>query len=814
MPVFRDDLRFETTDQSLWGPGEAAVFDWSDFFGIDWAERESVSVTRGRDVRVPNPTPDPFGILPDTIKVGTSPTDATFGVRSEGRVGFDVGFFFDSGSVDADQAAEVTIDLAVPARAEVGETAKLSTRMELGAGGFTTNFPELRAYLDQVFELEFGVFGDVDGRFVPTSAASLIGAGPRSFGPVRFDQTLIDVAPRVEIAALNRDDDGEVRLIGGTPGDFQFGEEVPVDIGPPKLPFPVNVANLRVFLPDLETEGTRQGDGYTSAGKSEVFRTVVDLDGVATLASGGSVPPFETTVRLPDRTAGALTLKSELFYNTIDVEAGPSFPIEQRFDWSPAVETRFRFDAPVTVTVDGTARILTETPWFADAPDIEIELGERPVAATAEHRLANTFSNETALALDFVFELTALEARADLLAEIDLRKLIGQSGTVTIPFAIGLGPLIDEAFPISTGLSDPIFTETFSLDGFPILETSFLVPAGRIARLQGTAGDDILTVRAGETFHGGAGFDRIEVVDLAGELTWRDPSPRHMLVLVDRELGTDRVRLETPADPAFDSARLRIDLDGDGTFDAGEPAIVLSGLARADYTIAPSGDGGTVVRLSGPDLPLTDLPLVSQVNALYVVYFGRAGEPDGIAYWTGVYQDALDQGVPARDALVRMAEDFRWSPEAAARFPVLDPATAAEATETDVRGFLETAYTAVFNRRPDEAGAAFWTETLLARIREGADIGSALVDIIAAARDAKPGAPDSRNDATTVINKIAVANATYQHVEDMDLRFGSDLQVAEIAALIETVTDRYASVDAALLDVAAIGIAPRDDDLA
>lgn len=812
MPVFRNDFVFSTDDQSMWGSGDATVFDWNAFFGTDWSERESVTLTRGRDVRVPNPTPDPLGILPNTIKVGTSPTDATFGLRSDGRVGFDVGFFFDSGSVDAFQAADVTIDLNLADGAEVGDTAALTTRLNLGDGGFSTNFPEVRAYLDQVFELSFGVFGDVDGRFVPTSAASLIGVGPRSFGPARFDETLIDIDPRIEIAALNRDGDGEIRVIGGTPGDFQFGEEIAVDVGPPKVPFAINVANLRVFLPDLETQGVSQGDGYAGAGRTEVFRTVVDLDGVATLASSGAVPPLETTLKLPDRTSGALTLKTDFFYNTIDVEAGPSFPIEQRFDWTPEIETRFRFDAPVTVRLDGTLTQLTETAWFDDVPAFDIVLGDQPVAATAEHRLANSFRNETALALDFVFELTALEARADLLAEIDLRKLIGQSGTLAIPFSIGIGPLLDETFPIATGLSDPIFTETFELGGFAVATTPFVIPAGQVPRLQGTDGDDTLSVQAGETFVGGTGFDRIEIVDLGGELTWRDPTSRHELIFVDIALGPDQIRIDKPADPVFDSARLRVDLNGDGVIDSGEPGIVLAGLARADLTVEPTGDGDTVVRLAGPDLPLVDLPLASQVNGLYVAYFGRAGEPAGVAYWTEVYQADLMAGMSARDALTRMAEEFRWSPEAIGRFPVLDPSAAAEATDSDVRGFLEAAYSAVFNRRPEPEGADFWTETLLTRIGAGGDIGGALVNIIAAASDARPEAAESSNDATTVLNKIGVANATSRHLDDNDLKLGEDVTVAEVVELIEAVTDRFATVDASLNEIAVIGLGNQEEE--
>jgi hypothetical protein len=277
-------------------------------------------------------------------------------------------------------------------------------------------------------------------------------------------------------------------------------------------------------------------------------------------------------------------------------------------------------------------------------------------------------------------------------------------------------------------------------------------------------------------------------------------------------LSPDQIRIDPPADPVFDSARLRVDLNGDGVIGSGEPEIVLTGLARADLTVEPTDEGDTLVRLVGPDLPLVDLPLASQVNGLYVAYFGRAGEPAGVAYWTEVYQADLTAGMSARDALTRMAEEFRWSPEAIGRFPVLDPSAAAEATDSDVRGFLEAAYSAVFNRRPEPEGADFWTETLLTRIGAGGDIGGALVNIIAAASDARPEASESSNDATTVLNKIGVANATSRHLDDNDLKLGEDVTVAEVVELIEAVTDRFATVDASLNEIAVIGLGNQEEE--
>lgn len=54
---------------------------------------------------------------------------------------------------------------------------------------------------------------------------------------------------------------------------------------------------------------------------------------------------------------------------------------------------------------------------------------------------------------------------------------------------------------------------------------------------------------------------------------------------------------------------------------------------------------------------------LDQVEALYIGYFGRAGEPDGVNYWVG----RLNDGYPVAD----MAASFADQDEAKAEYPFL-----------------------------------------------------------------------------------------------------------------------------------------------
>lgn len=77
------------------------------------------------------------------------------------------------------------------------------------------------------------------------------------------------------------------------------------------------------------------------------------------------------------------------------------------------------------------------------------------------------------------------------------------------------------------------------------------------------------------------------------------------------------------------------------------------------------------------------------VASLYLAYFGRPGEPAGIAYWT----DQLAYGM----TLDAVAETFSRASEAALRFGGLTP----EQQITNI-------YQQLLGREPEPTGAAYW----------------------------------------------------------------------------------------------------------
>ncbi|KZY54165.1 hypothetical protein A3734_13050 [Sulfitobacter sp. HI0054] len=116
---------------------------------------------------------------------------------------------------------------------------------------------------------------------------------------------------------------------------------------------------------------------------------------------------------------------------------------------------------------------------------------------------------------------------------------------------------------------------------------------------------------------------------------------------------------------------------------------------------------------------------------LYIGYFGRAPEPEGLAFW----EEALEDGFSVQAA----AQDFASQPETLAQYPYLE-----DPDSSDLGTFLSIVYNNLFGRAPDTAGLAFWSDA----IEAGLPVGTAILNIIAGAQG---------DDVNTLENKVNLA---------------------------------------------------------
>jgi len=123
----------------------------------------------------------------------------------------------------------------------------------------------------------------------------------------------------------------------------------------------------------------------------------------------------------------------------------------------------------------------------------------------------------------------------------------------------------------------------------------------------------------------------------------------------------------------------------------------------------------------------------AQITQLYIGYFNRAPDPDGLNYWVGQLQSG--------QSLAAIANSFANQTEAVSTYAYLaNPAGGA------ADAFLNSVYNNLFNRTPDVAGLAYWKGELSA----GKAVGRMIIDIISGAQGA---------DKSLVDQKVAAAQS-------------------------------------------------------
>lgn len=185
---------------------------------------------------------------------------------------------------------------------------------------------------------------------------------------------------------------------------------------------------------------------------------------------------------------------------------------------------------------------------------------------------------------------------------------------------------------------------------------------------------------------------------------------------------------------------------------------------------------------SHPKVPVdtTGTSFADEVQKMYIAYYGRAGDPAGIAFWA----DKLTQEGGDLSSII---ESFGHSPEYSERFSSMDNSQ-----------LVDNIYLQLFGRSADAAGLDFYTGRLDSGDYTLASIALEIANGIRAETD----------DSIVYNNKLAVANAFTEAIntsaahyttDDIDtvvallsrIEVGSVLSslIAEVAALIELLSN-------------------------
>ena len=178
-------------------------------------------------------------------------------------------------------------------------------------------------------------------------------------------------------------------------------------------------------------------------------------------------------------------------------------------------------------------------------------------------------------------------------------------------------------------------------------------------------------------------------------------------------------------------------------------------------------------------------------EALYIGYFGRAGDPMGDSYWLNQLSGGTSE--------TSVAASFSVQPEAQALYPFLAAASTpsqpqepflqgpSTMSEAQITSFIDSVYANLFNRAPDSGGLTYWVDYLAANLQNPQAVGAFILDVISGAEG-----PDQ----TTIANKVTVADYFTQELASADVTFTSSADTLAHTA-IASVTSASSTVLAA-----------------
>ncbi len=326
IPCFAEDINvahtFQTSNQSMWGSGPAFIFNYSNFYGVSWNKSGGV----------------------DALGCGwLGCYGAEFNAYSSGRIGVDLGFQVNSGSVNASVPTQIGLSVPDEVNPGLGQTTFVANALAgYGAGLLTTASPSLSAYADLVFEILAGATGQLC--FVDCAS---------------FGGNIVNLNAHPELLALNRNNDGELRILG---------IEVPAsgDIG--------GYVDYALTIPNISTSG----DGappILSSGTSDFIDLSANIVNIATSALG--LPPLSGSWEGID-------------YNLLSAGVGLDIGLFQDFSLMPNVHIR--------LDVAETGQTVFFDPG-SPSPEINVPFDVTSLHITPTYFMDGLFSNDTGFSL-------------------------------------------------------------------------------------------------------------------------------------------------------------------------------------------------------------------------------------------------------------------------------------------------------------------------------------------------------------------------------------------------------------------------------
>jgi hypothetical protein len=463
-------LIFQSTHQSIWGPGASAAPSHTRYTLVDpntvrWnVQTSGYAGYQGRF------------FSQDTYVAGT----ADFGAGFRGRVSGHAGLWFDlnigdPGSVNVTYPVTPKVVFPDANSFRAGDTVAIKTSYVLDDHWeMTTVSPQFSTGLDAAFALH----ADARTRLCVFNCAER------------------DVLPTVDF------DTGTFNVF-----TVRQGSDVST---PPFLDLPVSAA---IHVPNISTTASLDGNGRSLAGAgSDRFISVsldlADLGSKAAEAVGVPVPPLSfNTDDYPGGTSGI-----HFDYNIVSANAVTELTAHQNFRFDPNLKVHFAFAQPLEHwIVSGGVIGVTETSRSADVHVGDTlyvkypEADKQPTEVAQTFRLDNQFHSATGVALVEHIDVSAGALGVGLPSIEVIPELctpeVSIAGHTIVPeictpsvstpsVNVHAGPLFDETYPIAARELGDVFSAEWQLGGFtPVAVDAFkLDPENPIIEVDQTTG--------------------------------------------------------------------------------------------------------------------------------------------------------------------------------------------------------------------------------------------------------------------------------------------------------------------------------------
>lgn len=182
---------------------------------------------------------------------------------------------------------------------------------------------------------------------------------------------------------------------------------------------------------------------------------------------------------------------------------------------------------------------------------------------------------------------------------------------------------------------------------------------------------------------------------------------------------------------------------------------------------------------------------------LYIAYFGRAPDWQGLNYWLGVMNDGMAAGKSFNEKLKDVLYSFAISNEAQKIYPGLQVGTLDTA---GIQSFVNKIYNNLFERSADPEGLAYWTGVAKSYQDQYIPLGTIIMDIIGGAQDT-----DNSLDRTLIQHKAQAAWFYANQFELNNKSWSVEQNAAQAANILDNVTADPSSVNTVYAQI--IGIA-------